>query len=114
MRHEAGKAKNPDQEAQDPLSSLSTVSPAAFERAIQHGKDKAYALISTVEDSQIAIAWAVREAMSKLEIGTYELHELTGLPCDYIDEVLEARADISDSEPISKLEQALHVQLNHL
>ena len=114
MRHEAGKPKSPHQEAQDALSTLSSVSPAAFERAIQHGKDSAYAVISTVEDSQIAIAWAVREAMSTLEIGIYRLHELTGLTCDYIGDVLEARADLTDSEPISRLERALHVQLNHL
>ena len=52
--------------------------------------------------------------MSKLEIGIYRLHELTGLTCDYIGDVLEARADLTDSEPISRLERALHEQLNHL
>jgi hypothetical protein len=114
MRNDMRNSNSSHQQAQDALASLALTPPAAFQRAIHQGKDSAYAIISTVKDSQIAIAWAVREAMDQLELGTYRLHEMTGLTCDYIDAVLEARADISDSDPISKLEQALHVPLNHL
>lgn len=114
MRNDMRNSNNSHQQAQDALASLALTPPAAFQRAIHQGKDSAYAIISTVKDSQIAIAWAVREAMEQLELGTYRLHEMTGLTCDYIDAVLEARADVTDSEPISKLEQVLHVQLNHL
>lgn len=96
------------------LSQLTSVPRDAFERAIAHGKDVAHSVIMTVEDSQIAIAWAVREAMARLEISIYHLHELTGLECDFIDRILEGTADISDSEPISKLEVALGVRLNQL
>lgn len=96
------------------LQRLTAVPREAFERAISNSKDVAHSLIMTVEDSQIALSWAVREAMAKLEIGVYELHERTGLGCEFIDAILEGVADISDSEPISKLERALQVRLNHL
>ena len=98
----------------DPLNQLTSVPREAFERAIAHGKDVAHSVIMTVEDSQIAIAWAVREAMAHVEMSVYRLHEVTGLSCDFIDQILEGTADISDSEPISKLEMALRVRLNHL
>lgn len=114
MREDKNPKKNSHQDTQDALAELVVTPPEAFKRAINHGRDTAYAIMSTVEDSQIAIAWAVREAMQKLELSIYTLHELTGLPCEYIAGIIEARADISDSEPISKLEQALHVQLAHL
>lgn len=52
--------------------------------------------------------------MHRLEMSVYRLHELTGLTCDFIDQIIEGTADISDSEPISKLEVALGVRLNHL
>jgi hypothetical protein len=114
MREEKSPKNKSHSQLDEALSQLIMTPADAFERAISHGKDSAYAVLSTVEDSQIALAWAVREAMQKLEIGIFNLHELTGLTCDYIDAILEARADISDSEPIGKLEQALHVRLNHL
>lgn len=98
----------------NPLSQLTSVPREAFDRAIAHGKDVAHSPILTVEDSQLAIAWAVREAMGRLEISIYHLHELTGLECDFIDKVIEGTADISDSEPISKIEAALRVRLTHL
>lgn len=104
----------PSSSHDDPLRQLAAVPRDALDRAISHGKDVADSLMRTAEDSQIAIAWAVREAMQKLEIGVYQLHELTGLSCDFIDAILEGVADITDSEPISKLESALHVSLNHL
>jgi len=98
----------------EPLSQLTSVPRETFKRAIAHSKDVAHSVIMTVEDSQIAIAWAVREAMERLEMTVFNLHERTGLDCDFIDKILEGAADISDSEPISKLEAALGVRLNHL
>lgn len=114
MNHDTRNKPDSHQNAQDALLHLTSLPTAAFDRGLEHGKDRAYAMLSSVEDSQIAIAWAVREAMEKLELGIYRVHELTGLTCDYIEAVLEARADICDSEPIRKLELALQVQLNHL
>lgn len=114
MEYSQDNSVPPDRSTSNSLSQLTTVPREAFERAIAHSKDVGESLIMTVEDSQIAIAWGVREAMHRLEMSVYRLHELTGLTCDFIDQIIEGTADISDSEPISKLEVALGVRLNHL
>ncbi len=114
MNYSHGKNTPSDGSPSDPLNQLTAVPREAFQRAIAQSKDVGESLIMTMEDSQIAIAWAVQEAMSRLEMSVYRLHELTGLECDFIDQILESSADISDSEPISKLEGALGVRLNHL
>lgn len=98
----------------DPLKDLTMVPKEALCRAIAHGQDSTNSAFYTVEDSRIAIAWAVREAMESQGMKVYPLHELTDLPCEFIDAVLAGTADISDSEPISKLEFALRTSLNHL
>lgn len=114
MKHSPDNGSPRNEPLSAPLNLLTTVPREVFERAIAHSKDVAESVIMTVEDSQLAIAWAVREAMHRLEMSIYRLHELTGLECDFIDKILEGVADISDSEPISKLEVALGIRLHHL
>lgn len=114
MNYSHGKNTPSDGSPSDPLHQLTVVPREAFQQAIAHSKDVGESLIMTMEDSQIALAWAVREAMHRLEMSVYRLHELTGLTCDFIDQIIEGTADISDSEPISKLEVALRVRLDHL
>lgn len=70
--------------------------------------------MQTVQESRDAISEAVKEAMDDKGISVYHLHELTGLSCDFIDSVLDATMPLNDSKPISLLERALQVRLNHL
>jgi hypothetical protein len=114
MKHQSRPSSPSPEQSHEGLSQITTTPLSAFRRAAAQGQDSAYSLFTSVEDSQCAIALAVAEAMTKHQIGTYRLHELTGLSCDYIEAILEAQADLHDSEPISQLEQALQVQLNHL
>jgi hypothetical protein len=114
MKHSPERGAPRNEHVVDSLNQLTAVPREALHRAIAHSKDVAESVIMTVEDSQIAIAWAVREAMERLDMSIYHLHELTGLECDFIDKIIEGSADISDSEPLSKLEVALGVRLNSL
>ena len=68
----------------------------------------------TVQESRDAISEAVKEAMEEKGISVYRLHEDTGLSCDFIESVLDATMPLNDSGPISLLERALQVRLNHL
>lgn len=70
--------------------------------------------MQSVQESRDAISEAVKEAMNEKGISVYGLHEETGLSCDFIESVLDATMPLNDSEPISKLERALRVRLNHL
>ena len=70
--------------------------------------------MQSVQESRDAISEAVKEAMEEKGISVYSLHEDTGLSCDFIESVLDATMPLNDSEPISILERALKVRLNHL
>lgn len=47
-------------------------------------------------------------------MSVYGLHEKTGLDCTFLEEMLNGTGDISDSEPLQKIERALGVPLSHL
>ena len=52
--------------------------------------------------------------MEERSISSYALYEMTGLSHVLIASILDATYDLQDSEPISKLESALGIRLNHL
>ena len=68
----------------------------------------------SIDQSREDIALAVQEAMREKEISVYALFERTGLSTELIYSILEGTYDLFDSEPITKLEKALGVRLNHL
>jgi hypothetical protein len=96
------------------LKKLTTIPVDALERARQHDLDLANPLFLSEEDSKIAIGQAMREAMSAQEITVYILQEKTGLSCDVIEALMSGTGDISDSDPIQRLEFALRTPLTHL
>jgi hypothetical protein len=96
------------------LEKLTAIPVDAFERARQHDLDSGNPFFLAEEDSKIAIGQAIREAMSVREINVYTLHEKTGLPCDVIEALMNGTGDISDSDPIQRLEAALRTRLTHL
>jgi len=102
------------QSADDALQGLTTVPVDALRRALQHDLDSGTPLILSEDDSKIAIGQAIRTAMQAQEITAYLLHERTGLPTDIIQEFIEGRGDISDSEAMQKIQAALRVRLSHL
>jgi hypothetical protein len=69
---------------------------------------------ATEDDSRMAVAVAVHRAMSAQDLTPYELHERTGLPLDTVQDILDAEFPLTDSEPLTKLEQALNIRLGHL
>jgi ribosome-binding protein aMBF1 (putative translation factor) len=68
----------------------------------------------TLQQSREDIADRVRDAMEERGISAYALYEVTGLSHETIASILDATYDLQDSEPISLLESALGVRLNHL
>lgn len=70
--------------------------------------------MSSVADSQADIAEELQSAMRLQSVSVYELHERTGLSCELIDSILDASYDLSDSLPISIIEQELKIHLNDL
>jgi hypothetical protein len=96
------------------LEQLTTIPVDAFERARQHDLDSGNPFFLAEEDSKIAIGQAIREAMRVREINVYTLHEKTGLLCDVIEALMNGTGDISDSDPIQRLEAALRTRLTHL
>jgi lambda repressor-like predicted transcriptional regulator len=52
--------------------------------------------------------------MEERGISAYALYEVTGLSHETIASILDATYALQDSEPISLLESALGVRLNHL
>jgi hypothetical protein len=87
----------------DPLQDLTTL-PATFWDSCT----------KSIEQSREDIGLAVQEAMREKEISVYMLFERTGLSTDLIYSIIDGSYDLRDSEPISKLEEALGVRLNHL
>lgn len=105
---------NEPKTAHDALKDLTAVPVDALARALQHDLDSPSPLFLSEEDSKIAIAQAIQEAMETLKVSVYHLHERTGLSCDVIEDLRNGTGDISDSEPLRKLEHALGVPLSHL
>jgi hypothetical protein len=101
-------------DAASELEKLTTIPVDALLRAQQHDLDSANPLFLSEEDSKIAIGQAIREAMSIQEITVYILHEKTGLSCNVIKALMSGTGDISDSDPIQRLEFALRTPLSHL
>ena len=97
--------------AQDVLKDLTAVPVDELARVLQHDLDSPNPIFLSEEDSKIAIAHAIREAMETREMSVYHLHERTGLSCDVIEELINGTGDISDSDPLRKLEVALSVRL---
>lgn len=98
----------------DELTALTHIPVAALRRALAHDLDSPSPLFLSVEDSQIAIAQAIREAMDHQHLTTYHLHEMTGLSCDFIEAMMNEEGDLSDSEPLSRIQEALGIRLTHL
>jgi ribosome-binding protein aMBF1 (putative translation factor) len=97
-----GKRRN-DERTNDALEGLTSIPGNIWETFMQ-----------SVQESRDAISEAVKEAMEQKGISVYHLHEETGLSCDFIESVLDATMPLNDSEPISLLERALQIRLNHL
>lgn len=70
--------------------------------------------VDSVRESREAIGQAVRDAMDEKEISSYLLAEKAGLSVELIELIRDGSYDLHDSLPISKLEEALGVRLNHL
>ena len=70
--------------------------------------------VKSPEQSREDIADRVKDAMEERSISSYALYEKTGLSHELIASILDATYDLQDSEPISKLESALGIRLNHL
>ncbi len=102
--------QHPDTE----LQQLTTVPADAFERALQHDLDSPHPIFLSEEDSRLAIGHALREAMEAQGVSVYHLHEQTGISYEFLENMLNGSGDISDSEPLHKLENTLHVRLSHL
>ena len=98
----------------DELARLATLSCETFRRALEHDLDSPNPLFLTEDDSRIAIASAMHEALQARRRSVYDLHEKTGLDCTFLEEMLNGTGDISDSEPLQKIERALGVPLSHL
>jgi hypothetical protein len=81
---------------------------------VAHDLDSPSPLLLSVEDSQIAIGQALREEMEIQSLTTYHLHEMTGLSCDFIEAMVRDRGDLSDSEPLSRIQEALRIRITHL
>jgi len=109
-----GPRSNEPKTAHDALKELTAVPVEALTRALRHDLDSPTPIFLSEEDSKIAIAHAIREAMETREMSVYRLHEKTGLPCDVIEGLRNGTGDISDSEPLQRLEDALGVPLSHL
>jgi len=100
--------------ADDALKELTTVPGDVLKLALQRDLDSGTPVFLSEEDSKIAIGQEIRTAMAAQEMTAYLLHEKTGLPIDIVQEFIEGRGDISDSEPLQKIEAALRVRLSHL
>jgi len=98
----------------DELAQLTTVSRETLRRALEHDLDSPNPLLVTEDDSRIAISFSMHEALQARRMSVYDLHEKTGLDCTFIEEMLNGTGDISDSEPLQKIERALGVPLSHL
>ena len=96
------------------LTKLAHIPVTALARALARDLDSPSPLLLSVEDSQIAIAQAIREEMENQSLTTYHLHEITGLSCDFIEELINGRGDLSDSEPLSRIQEALKIRITHL
>ena len=70
--------------------------------------------VKSPEQSREDIADRVKDAMEERSISSYALYEMTGLSHKLVASILDATYDLQDSEPISKLESALGIRLNHL
>ena len=76
--------------------------------------DSANPVLLSEDDSKIAIAQAIRQAMEERGISFYQLHEATGLFIEVVNAFIAAEGDISDSLPITKIERELRVNLTGL
>lgn len=106
--------RTPSREQGNPFSDLASIPSDAFRRALQHGMDSAEPMFLSEDDSRIAIAQAIRQAMAERELTVYQLHEATGLSVDILNTFIEAEAIISDSFPITMIGQALGIDLGNL
>lgn len=70
--------------------------------------------VDSVRESREAIAHSVRSAMDEQQISTYLLAEKSGVSPELIELILDGAYDLCDSLPISQLEKALSIRLNHL
>lgn len=96
------------------LNRLTAIPVDAMQRALRYNLDSAEPLLLSLDDSKIAVGQAIREAMHHKGATVYHLHEETGLSCELIEDMMNGSGDLSDSEPLQKLEAALGVRLTHL
>jgi hypothetical protein len=114
MFEDKGSNRTSPPRQNDELTALTLIPVAVLRRTLTHDLDSPSPLLLSVEDSQIAIAQAIREAMEDQRVTIYHLHEMTGLSCDFIEAMVNEEGDLSDSEPLSKIQEALGIRLTHL
>jgi len=114
MHPEYGPRRGDRKRASNEIKELNAIPVEALERALKYDLDSGNPLLLSEKDSKIAIAQAMKEAMAAQRISVYHLHEKTRLPCEAIEALVNGTGDISDSEPIQRIEVALRVRLSHL
>jgi hypothetical protein len=106
--------RSPGPSRSDELANLTHIPVTALRRALAHDLDSPDPLLVSVEDSQIAIAQAIQLEMEAQCLTIYHPHEVTGLSCDFIEAMANGDGDLSDSAPLTTLQEALHTKLTHL
>lgn len=70
--------------------------------------------LPSVGDSAAAIGAAVRHALRDHGLSLFLLHEMSGIPLDVVADAAGGVYDMTDSAPISAIERALKIPLQHL
>jgi hypothetical protein len=86
----------------------------ATDDLVDMSKGLSASALGLVEESQANIAAAIRAAMEDKQISVYELHELSGVDLDIVQDLADGDYDLHDSEPITKIEEQLGISLRHL
>jgi hypothetical protein len=92
---------------EDALAELVNVPTDAFRAAHRSDQDSGTPLILTEQDSQIAISHAIKQAMEQEGVTLYLLAEKSGLSVEVVQTYIDGSGSVSDTYPLTRLDQAL-------
>ena len=109
MKSDRGRKLKPQlhETGQEALAKLVNVPADAVEAAHRSDQDSPTPLILTERDSQIAISHAIKQAMGQEGVTLYLLAEQSGLSVEVVQTYIDGSGSVSDTGPLTRLDQAL-------
>ena len=92
---------------EDALAELVNIPVNTFRAAHRSDQDSGTPLILTERDSQIAISHAIKQAMEQEGVTLYLLAEKSGLSVEIVQTYIDGSGSVSDTDPLTRLDQAL-------